>query len=295
MPGLRRAVVSEYRRVVRPPWEIPTALVTNGALMAAAWFLLPPRAHAFMFSLNGPLAFPMILASWMLADTPATNVMGSSPALALSVLKDQAAYWRWLAARCIVIGSLVGVACAAGVMYVAVGHYPWSEIVWACALVAFLPVGVLPVAAWLGIVFPYHPRSLRWRWQHRRAWRTQLRWAALALAPFLYVPMIGLAILSPGVQLARSIKLPGQRLTPAQFGISVVCRLRNSRRRCRHRSLGRTSAPSLADHPLGRLPREHRQGLTRSASWFPAGNAMCAPASAVDSTRSDRSTSARVA
>jgi hypothetical protein len=225
VPGLRRAVVSEYRRVVRPPWEIPTALVTNGALMAAAWFLLPPRAHAFMFSLNGPLAFPVILASWMLADTPATNVMGSSPALALSVLEDQAAYWRWLAARCIVIGSLIGVACAAGVMYVGVGHYPWSEILWACALVAFLPIGVLPVAAWLGIVFPYHPRSLRWRWQHRRAWRSHLRWVGLAFAPFFYVPLIGLAILSPGVQLARSIKLPGQRLTPAQFGISaaVVC------------------------------------------------------------------------
>jgi hypothetical protein len=55
-------VADEYRRVVRPPWEIPTVLVTNGALMAAAWFLLPPRAHAFMFSLNGPLAFPVILA-----------------------------------------------------------------------------------------------------------------------------------------------------------------------------------------------------------------------------------------
>ena len=47
----------------------------------------------------------------------------------------------------------------------------------------------------------------------------------LAFAPFLYVPLMGLAILSPGVQLARSIKLPGQRLTPVQFGISaaVVC------------------------------------------------------------------------
>jgi hypothetical protein len=54
--------------------------------MAAAWFLLPPRAHAFMFSLNGPLAFPVILASWMLADTPATNVMGSNSAVGLSVM-----------------------------------------------------------------------------------------------------------------------------------------------------------------------------------------------------------------
>lgn len=225
VPRLRRAVANEYRRVVQPPWEIPTVLVTNGALMVAAWFLLPPRAHDFMFSLNGPLAFPVILASWMLADTPATNVMGSNPDLALAVLNEQAAYWRWLAARCIVIGSIIGVACAAGVMYVGLGHYPWSDIVWACALVALLPVGVLPVAAWLGILFPYHPRSFRWRWQHRRAWRTHLRWAVLVFAPFFYVPLIGIAILSPGVELARSLKLSGQRLTPVQFGISaaVVC------------------------------------------------------------------------
>jgi hypothetical protein len=39
------------------------------------------------------------------------------------------------------------------------------------------------------------------------------------------VPLIGIAILSPGVELARSLKLPGQRLTPVQFGVSaaVVC------------------------------------------------------------------------
>ena len=199
--------------------------MTNGALMVAAWFLLPPRAHAFLFSLTGPLDVPGDLGLLDARRYPSTNVMGSSPTLALSVLRDQSAYWRWLAARCIVIGSLIGVACAAGVMYVALGHYPWSEIVWASAPVAFLPIGVLPVAAWLGIVFPYHPRSLRWRWQHRRTWHTHLRWVVLALAPFFYVPLIGLAILSPGVQLARSIKLPGQRLMPAQFGISaaVVC------------------------------------------------------------------------
>jgi hypothetical protein len=73
--------------------------------------------------------------------------------------------------------------------------------------------------------FPYHPHSFRWRWQHRRAWRTHLRRVVLDLEPFFYVPLIRVAILSPGVQLARSLKLPGQRLTPVQFGISagVVC------------------------------------------------------------------------
>jgi hypothetical protein len=47
----------------------------------------------------------------------------------------------------------------------------------------------------------------------------------LVFAPLFYVPLVGIAILTPGVELARSMKLPGQRLTPAQFGISaaVVC------------------------------------------------------------------------
>jgi hypothetical protein len=172
--------------------------------------------------------------------------------------------------RIVAESSLSGVVCAAGVMYVGVGHYPLSEIIWACALVAFLPVGVLPVAAWLGIVFPYHPRSLRWRWQHRRAWRSHLRWVVLAFAPFLYVPLIGILILSPGVQLARSIKLPDQRLTPAQFGISaaVVCATAVVAA-----AIGLWVARRLlhGGPPPDRLPREHRQGLTRSASWFPAG------------------------
>ena len=219
---LRGAVANEYRRVLRPPWEIPKVLVTNGAMMVAAWFLLPPRLHDFMFSLNGPLAFPVILASWMLSDTSATNLMGSNTDHALAVLGDRSAYWRWLAARCVVIGSIVGLACAAGVMYVGIGHYSWSDILWACAIVVVLPVGVLPVAAWLGIAFPYHPRSLRWRWQHRRLWRTHLRWAVLVFAPFLYVPVIGVGILAPGVQLARSLKAPGATLTPFQFGLSAA-------------------------------------------------------------------------
>jgi hypothetical protein len=221
-PRLRNTVANEYRRVVRPPWELATGLVTNGVLMVAAWFLLPPVLHSLLFSLTGPLAFPVVLASWMLSDTPSTNVLGSDRDAAMSVLDRQAAYWRWLAARCIVIGSIIGVACAIGVLYVGIGHYPLSQIIWACAVVALLPVGVLPVAAWLGIVFPYHPHSLRWRWQHRRAWPTQLRWAALVLAPFVYVPLIGVVILSPGVGLAEYLKPSGHRLTPSQFGIAAA-------------------------------------------------------------------------
>lgn len=219
-PGFRRTLADEYRRVIQPPWEIPTVLITNGTLMIAAWFLLPPRVHDFLFSLDGPLAFPVVLASWMLADTPATNAMGANPGLALSVLEHPTGYRRWLAARCIVLGSLIAIPSGIAVVFVGVGGgYSWSEVLWACVLLVLLPVGVLPIAAWLGIVFPFRLRTLRWRWQHRRAWVTQLRWAVLVLAPFVFVPLIGAAVLAPAIEVARSIKMPGQRLTEAQFGL----------------------------------------------------------------------------
>jgi hypothetical protein len=44
----------------------------------------------------------------------------------------------------------------------------------------------------------------------------------LVFAPFIYVPMIGVAILTPAVEFARSVKVDGQRLTPVQFGIAAA-------------------------------------------------------------------------
>jgi hypothetical protein len=84
--------------------------------------------------------------------------------------------------------------------------------------------------------------------RNKASWLTRslLSLIIISPVPFFSVPLIGLAILRPGVQLARSIKLP----------------LRNSCRRCHHRSLGRASAPSLADNQPGRLPRGHRERLT---------------------------------
>src|SRR3954471_11294627 len=106
------AVADEYRRVFRPPFGIPLALVGNAVLVTLAWFLLPPRAHDWLFSLHGPLAFPVIVASWMLSDTPSTNVAAIDVTRALSVLEDAGAFRTWLLARSIVLTSLVGVPTA---------------------------------------------------------------------------------------------------------------------------------------------------------------------------------------
>jgi hypothetical protein len=196
-------VRAAYRRAFRPPFEIPLALIGNAALMTLAWFLLPPRAHDWLFPLHGPLAFPVVMASWMLGDTPSTNVAGVDSERALAVLDDPSAFRNWLAARSIVLASLVGVPCAIIALVIGFQGQPPVKVLAACLVIAMLPFGILPIAAWLGLLFPYHLRPLRWRWDHRTQWRRIVRWLALLLAPFVVVPAVAGVIVGPSLALAR--------------------------------------------------------------------------------------------
>jgi hypothetical protein len=279
VPGLRRAVVREYRRVVRPPWEIPTALVTNGALMVAAWFLLPPRAHAFLFSLNGPLAFPVILASWMLADTPATNVMGSSPRFG-AVSSERPSCVLAMAGRSVHCDRLPdrgrmrrgGDVCRRGPLSLE------RDRVGLCA--RRLSAGRSSSGGRLA--------------RHRVPLPSALPALALAAPPSLACPpAVGSAclraLLLRAVDRTRhpeprcAARSVHQAAWPAAHAGPVrhlsCCRLRNSSRRCRHRSLGRASTPGLADHPPGRpltsrAPREANQQADPGPNARQASNAI---------------------
>ena len=216
--SFRRAVTETYRRVFRPPWELPAALIGNALLMTAAWFLLPPQVHDWLFALHGPLAFPVLLATWMLADTPSTNVVGDDHRKAVSVLNDGAAFRTWLTARCLVLASLVGLPCALIALVIGVqGQHP-VKVVAACVVLVILPLGILPVAAWLGLVFPYNPRPLRWRRQHRSDRRTTIRWGILLVAPYLVVPAIAATVILPSIVAAQWLfDAPERQLTQPQF------------------------------------------------------------------------------
>jgi hypothetical protein len=215
---LRGAVAAAYRRAFRPPFEIPLALATNAILMTAAWFLLPPRAHDWLFSLHGPLAFPVVMASWMLGDTPSTNVAGLETNTALTVLDEPRSFRIWLAARSIVLTSLVGVPCAIIALVLGFEGQPPLKVLAACLVLAVLPFGILPISAWLGLVFPYHLRPLRWRWEHRGEWRRIVRWVLLLMAPFVVVPIVAGLILGPSIALARwGFGAPATPLTSPQF------------------------------------------------------------------------------
>jgi hypothetical protein len=77
-------------------------------LVTLAWFLVPPTVDDWLFGRHGPLAFPVVVASWMLGDTSSTNVAGLETTRAPSVLENAAAFRMWLLARSVVLTSLSG-------------------------------------------------------------------------------------------------------------------------------------------------------------------------------------------
>ena len=125
----------------------------------------------------------------------------------------------------IVLWLLVSPLCA--VVAVVAGLVSRSLLATAYTVVAIgiLPFGVLAVSAWVGIVFPYHPMPLRFRWEHRRPWRRMLvRWGALAVTPYVLVPILATLMLTPSLLIWGFTAPSGlsQKLPDHDFGLGVA-------------------------------------------------------------------------
>ena len=197
-PRLGPLVRSEFRRAFQPPYVAPSVVVINGLLMTAAWFLLPTRWQDALFSLHGTFAFALVLASWMYADVPATNVLGLGAQRSLVALDDPAALGRLLNARDIVLWMLVTPICVLVALGIGISEAQWTRMVITVVTIVVPPFGALGVAAWLGVRFPYHPISLAERWQQRQSWQHMwARWLALVLLPYVLVPTLAVVALLP--------------------------------------------------------------------------------------------------
>ncbi len=227
----RAALARELGRFFRSPYEAPVVVVFNAALVCIGWFLLPASTRNWLFSLHGHLAFPVVLASWMLADVPATNVAGTDPHRALDTLPSDADFRQFLAVKRFAFWLLVAPICAAIEVGIGIADRTYVSGISAAVILLVMPFGVLAISAWLGLRFPYHPRSLRWRWQHRRDRRTTVRWLVLVLVPYSFVPAIATVLLLPSIVVARVQARHGHghtfvtqagRLTGRGFAIGAV-------------------------------------------------------------------------
>jgi hypothetical protein len=221
----REAVRQQLALTFRTPYETPITVAVNGALMSSAWFFLPTALRAKVFTLHGTLAFALVLAGWMYSDVPATNVLGPDAARVVAALDDPVMVRRLLYAKNIVLWLLVSPLCA--VVAVVAGLVNHSLLATAYTIVAIgvVPFGVLAVSAWVGIVFPYHPMPLRFRWEHRRPWRRMLiRWGALAVTPYVLVPILATLMLTPSLLLWGFTAPHGlsQKLPDHDFGLGVA-------------------------------------------------------------------------
>jgi hypothetical protein len=196
---LRADLRGELGRLLRWPNDTLLTIVVNALLVCGGWLLLPPAARAWLFTLQGPLAFPVVLSAWMLSDTPSTNMLGNDAERALASLPEPPRLRRLLRVKAAALGCVIGPVSA--VVCIAIAVYDDNAAAGlAVALVLLvLPLGVTAIAPWLGVMWPYHPRRLAWRWAHRRPWGRVLRWGVVVVAPYGVVPATALALLAPGI------------------------------------------------------------------------------------------------
>jgi len=207
---------------------IPLTVAVNAALMSSAWFFLPTSLVDAIFTLHGSVAFAFVLSSWMYSDVPATNVLAPDGMRVRAAIDRPDILHRLLLAKNIVLWSFVAPICLLISFISGTGQSDRITAIYSAVAIGVIPFGVLAVSGWLGILFPYHPVPIRYRWTQRRNWKPMLlRWGTLVLLPYAVVPGLTIAFLSPSLLLWGLVspsgltkKLPDNNIG---LGIGLAC------------------------------------------------------------------------
>jgi hypothetical protein len=198
MPStFRQAVRSEMGQAFSSPYQIPITVVANAVLMAFFWFLVP---RSLFFEVTSPLAFPIILSSWMYSDVPATNVLAPDRVRSLAALDDPKMLNRLLSAKLAVLWLFVAPFCSVLAIFSGIKHHNFLVAVTAILGICVIPIGCLPLAGLVGIRWPYHPLELKYRWENRKPFRRMIvRWTILILLPYGLVPLLSVLMTIPAI------------------------------------------------------------------------------------------------
>jgi hypothetical protein len=225
---LNEAVREQITLTLQPPFETPLTVAINGALMSSAWFFLPVSLKDKVFTLHGTLAFALVLAAWMFSDVPATNVLGPDANRVVAAFDDPMMFRRLLYAKNIVLWMIVTPICAIIAVIVGLQNHDLLATLYTIVWIGVVPFGILGISSWVGIVFPYHPMPIRYRWEHRKPrGRMLVRWLALAVTPYGLVPLLSVLLMAPSLLLwgftsahGLSKKLPDNDLG---WGVALAC------------------------------------------------------------------------
>jgi hypothetical protein len=218
---LRIATRADWRRTWRRPYEIPNVIAGNAALLLVLWWLVP---HASLTRLHGNFALPVCLASWMFADVPATNTLAPDRVRVLAALDDPVHLRRLLLAKNATLWLIATPIALLATLCVAIQTGDWVAGAITALTVATVPLGLLGLSCWVGILWPYHPRPIAWRLERRKQLRQDARWITLVFAPYVLVPALATVLLAPSIVLWKFAAKDGldQRLTNLELLLGVV-------------------------------------------------------------------------
>jgi len=192
----------------------------------------------------------MVLAIWMFADVPATNLLGGDPARSIAALPDPAALRRLWYAKNIVLWIMAAPLCALVAVAIGIHEHEPAGTALTVLWIALAPLGALGFASWVGTWFPYHPLPLRDRWARRRnGWRILVRWALLVLTPYGVVPALTLLVTLPGA-LYYAFAARDGHVDDGQFGWGVLLAVATT---VPAWLVGNRYGPRLASRRRGRL------------------------------------------
>ena len=222
------AVRAEFARALRPPYETLSTVAANGVFMCSAWFFLPRALKDDVFTLHGTLAFALVLAAWMYSDVPATNVFAPDRHRVMAAIDDPVMLRRLLYAKNIVLWTIITPLCSVLALVTGILGHNLLATLYTIIWIGVVPFGALGISAWVGILFPYHPMPLRFRWEHRQPRRRMLwRWATLTVTPYVLFPALAAALMIPSLLLwgftsvhGVSAKLPDHDLG---LGVALAC------------------------------------------------------------------------
>jgi hypothetical protein len=223
-----QAVRAQIVLTLQPPYETLITVAVNGALMSSAWFFLPTSVKDKVFTLHGSLAFALVLAAWMYSDVPATNVLGPDRRRVIAALDDPRLFRRLLYAKNVVLWLIVTPVCSLVALIVGLQNHDLLSTLYTVVWIGVVPFGILSISSWVGILFPYHPMPLRYRWEHQVPRRRMLlRWGVLVLTPYGLVPVLAVLLMTPSLLLwgftsahGLSQKLPDHDLG---LGVALAC------------------------------------------------------------------------
>jgi hypothetical protein len=135
---------------------------------------------------------------------------------------------RLLYAKSIVLWLMITPVCVLVAVINGLINHSLLSTLYTVVAIGVIPFGLLAISGWVGILFPYHPMPLRYRWEHRRPRKRMLvRWLSLAVTPYVLVPVLAVLMLVPSLLLwgftsphGLSEKLPDHDLG---LGVAVAC------------------------------------------------------------------------